>query len=247
MGVTVLPHFGAAGVDTRSRGRATDILEFMCGVDIAEIYRTETGSLSDSKTILAYGIECTNPLDRTLESASLSEQEEVETHEAWTGLQPVWPCVPGSDPNKLVYVDAFLILRKRTTMNVSGKGDMPVGYEENKHGQCGYSLEIEPELDSTGTGISVAITDAIYRNPQEQDSLTDWRTFTLELSKVEGQTDGTGATHLITLDPSDVPPDLLATNYTISRTTTLNATEWATKEISIEETFGSAIAGAWPT
>lgn len=242
-----LPGFGTVGFDSLSLARTTDLIEFRDGLDIDLVYRTETGTVSQTKTDithLAWGLApqvtqgptLQNPLGRTLESVTLTESENVATHEAY---------IDGNLPplDKLVFIDGFLILSKEVTMTVTGFGDLPVGYEENLHGTPGYDLEIATAIPGDGS-VSVAIEDAILINPRQDRSITDWHKFTFELRKVVPQDDGVGAAHLVT--GVDIPAQVLAGNYTISRTTTFSAEAWATAEVTIEEHYGTARADIWP-
>jgi len=239
-----LPGFGTVGFDSLSLARTTDLIEFRDGLDIDLVYRTETGTVSQTTTDitnLAWGLapQAENDLQRTLETVTLTESENVATHEAY---------IDGNLPplDKLVFIDGFLILSKEVTMTVTGFGDLPtagLGYEENKHGSPGYTLTLGTAIPAA-SAVSVTIEDAILINPRQDRSITDWHKFTFELRKVVPQTDGVGALHLV--QGVSIPAQVLATNFTISRTTTFSAEAWATAEVTIEEHYGSDQAGIWP-
>jgi len=231
-----LPGFGAVGVDSLSLSRNTDNLEFRDGLDVHLVYRTETGSVQRSVTrIPAWGIQGqdVNALGRTLESVSFQETEEVATHDAWTGNTP-------GTGDKLVYTDAFLILVVRQTMTVTGFGTLPTNYEESKHGTPDYDLTINSVVGS----FSVSIEDAILMNPRLDKTLTDWYKFTFELQRVISTPLPDADDHFMTGLPTP-PTEVKATNYTITRGTTLNNENWATEEITYEEHYGDTQAPDW--
>jgi len=236
-----LPGFGTVGLDSLSLARTTDLIEFRDGLDIDLVYRMESGTVSQTTTDitnLAWGLapQLVNALGQTLETVTLTESENVATHEAYIDGN-----TPGVD--KLVYIDGFLILSKEVTLSVTGFGDLPDGYTEDLHGTPGYDLQLATAIPGDGS-VFVEIEDAILINPRQDRSITDWHKFTFELRKIVPQDDGTGATHLV--QGVTIPPQVLAGNFTISRTTTFSAEAWATAEVTVEEHFGTARAGVWP-
>jgi len=234
------PRFGFSGGTSRRRARAAGNLPHRDGFVKTLYYLREDGSISLTQdTITAWGIQGSglNPLARPLESATLTETEEVVIHDTWTGVQPA----VGVDPNKLVGVDAMLIISAERRLTISGEGDLPSGYEPSKVGSQVTSFTIQSAI---GTA-TVSITDGMLTSVTDDSNLTDWTRWTLEILEYISPAEGEdGSRHLIT---ATLPGDLTAGFYTISKTTSLGREAWATVEVSVEEHFSTTAASNWPT
>jgi len=236
----VAPRFGMSGATSRRRSRAGGNLPHRDGFVKTLYYLREDGSLSESQeTITAWGIQGSglNPLARPLESATLTETEEVVIHDTWTGVQPA----VGTNPDKLVGTDAMLIISAERRLTISGEGTLPSGYEPSKVGSQVTGLTIQSAIGSA----TVSLTDGMLVSVSDDSNLTDWRKWTLEMMEFISPAEGEdGTRHLIT---ATLPGDLLAGFYTITKTTSLGREAWVTVEVSTEEHFGTAAANDWPT
>jgi len=231
-----VPNFGASGFVSRNRSRGAEQLTYIDGFDRTLYWLKESGSISvTTQTCDSYGIQGSseNVLGQALETVTLSEEENVQVHENWTGEQP-------ASGVKLIGVDCILITHAQRNLSVNGDGALPTGYTETDRGTSGKSLSLQAVI---GTA-SVSVSDGFVANVSDSDSQTDFRKFTFELQEFIPQTDGTGQTHLIT---ADIPSDVKATFYKISKTTTLSREDFASVETSIEEYFGLTQGAAWPT
>lgn len=243
------PNFGVVGADSINRSRAVQTIELTDGINIYPFIKSEDGTIAYSRTIMPfYGIQDsnTNSLNRIIESVSYSETEEAITHEA-----AVAAGVPVKGASqKLVGIDAMLILRMRKTMSVSGKGRLPTGYTETDRGAY-KTLTLSAALGD----FSVTMSNAILTNPSEVKQALDWWTYSFELAMVVAQSDGAGATHLVTVDnwdaanlgaiPGNETSNDGAPNYTIAKTINLGLEAWVTQEVSITEYFGTANGQSW--
>lgn len=234
------PKFGSSGVTTRRRTRTGESLIHRDGFEKTQYFLRESGNVSvTQETITAWGIQGSgvNPLSRPLESAVLTESEEVVLHDDWTGVQPA----TGTNPTKLIGNDAMLIVSAERRLSISGEGILPAGFEPDQVGSGGISLTIQSAIGAA----TVSITNGFFMSLNDDTSRTDFTRWTIELmeyiSPVEGED---GSRHLITVT---VPDDITATRYTLSKTTSLGREAWATTETTVEEHFSTTAAGNWPT
>jgi len=165
--MAVAPRFGASGATSRRRSRTAENLIFRDGFVKTPYFRKEGGSVSETQeTVTAWGIQGSglNPLGRPLESVTLTETEEVIMHETWSGLQPT----TGASPNKLIGVDAILIVSAERRLTVSGQGDLPASYDETDVGKGEQSLTIQTAIGSS----TISISDAFLTSVSDDASLT---------------------------------------------------------------------------
>lgn len=236
----VAPNFGVSGASSRRRSRTGENLIFRDGFVKTSYFRREGGSIAETvETVTAWGIQGSglNSLGKPLESVTLTETEEVVIHDTWTGEQPS----EGATPVKLVGVDAALIVSAERRLTVTGYGSLPSGYEETDVGKGDIALTLYSAIGSS----SVSISDAFLSSVSDDASLTDFTRWTLEFVEFISPDEGDdGSEHLIT---ATIPDDVTATNYTITKTTTLGREAFVTVETSIEEHFSTAQAGEWTT
>ena len=236
---SVIPNFGMSGATTRRRARGAEQIMLRDGFEKIPFFSREAGSISEGREVItAWGLEpsSSNPMATPLESVSLSETEEVVTHDTWTGTQP------SRDNNapKLLGVDAMLIVSAERRLTVTGKGNIPTSYKAPLVGSGGVSLTFKTAIGSE----TIVITDALYVSLSDDASLTDFTRWSMEFLEYLSPANGEdGSRHLITVTN---PVDVLATLYQITRTTTFGMEAWATQEISITEFFGTSAATDWP-
>lgn len=222
------PAFGASGVTSRSRQHAVDRVEHIDGLDRHLYIRSESGTIAESDDICgSWGLESetTNQFGRSLRTVTLTETEEVVTHEIWTNNTPAQTGLT----DKLVGVDCIVKVRLEQRVSVQGIGDLPVGYRVTNLG----SLK-DIDIDTAIGPSNIAVTQMFFENVSDEASTTDFTTFTLEFVKYTPQTDPTGQNDLISLS---LPTDVNSTYYRITRTTTFSAEGFATTEVSVEEIY----------
>lgn len=222
------PAFGASGVTSRSRQHSVDRVEHVDGLNRHLYVRSEAGTISESDDICgSWGIhgEDVNQFSRSLRSVTLTETEEVVTHEIWTGNSPAQTGIS----DKLVGVDCIVKVRLEQRVSITGIGDLPAGYRVSN---CGSLKDID--VDTAIGTTEIAETGMFLENVNEESSTTDFTSWSIELSKFTPQTDSTGQADLISLT---LPSDVQSTYYRITRTTTLSAEGFATIEVSVEEIY----------
>lgn len=222
------PAFGASGVTSRSRQHSVDRVEHVDGLDRHLYIRSETGTISESDDICgSWGIEgeATNQFSRSLRSVTLTETEEVVTHEIWTGNNPAQTGIT----DKLVGVDCIVKVRLEQRVSITGLGDLPTGY---KVSDCGSLKDID--VDTAIGATNIAVTGMFLESVNDEASTTDFQSWSIELTKYTPQTDPTGQADLLSVT---LPSDVQSTYYRVTRTTTLSAEGFATIEVSVEEIY----------
>lgn len=222
------PDFGASGVNSRTRAHSVDRVEHVDGLDKNLYIRSEQGTITERNDICgSWGIEAeaTNQFGRSLRSVTLTETEEVVTHEIWSGATPAQTGIT----DKLVGVDCIVKTRLEQRISIQGIGSLPTGYRNTNLGSL-KDISVQTAIGAT----IVACDDMFFESLSDDANMTDFTGFNLEFTKFTPTTDPTGQANLISLS---LPADVQATFYKISRTTTLSAEGFATTEVSIEEIY----------
>ena len=235
---SIIPNFGMSGASSRRRARGAEQLILRDGFTKTPFFSRESGSVAETQeTITSWGIESSdsNPFATPLESVSLSETEEIVTHDTWTGNQPS----RANNAPKLLGVDAMLIVSAERRLSVTGKGTIPPGYTADFVGSGGVSLTIKTAIGSS----QISLTDALFVSVSDDASLTDFTRWSLEFQEFLSPANGEdGSRHLISVT---LPTDVQATFYQITKTTNFGMESFVTQEISITEFFSVAAASAW--
>lgn len=222
------PEFGASGVTSRSRSHSVDRVEHVDGLDKHLYIRSEQGQITERDDICgAWGIESetTNQFGRSLRSITLTETEEVVTHEIWSEATPAQTGIT----DKLVGFDCIVKTRLEQRVSIAGIGALPTGYRNTNLGSL-KDISIQTAIGSE----TIEVDDMFFDSLNDEATTTEFTGFTLEFTKYTPQTDLTGQADLLSIT---LPSDVQASFYKITRTTSFSAEGFATQEIAIEELY----------
>jgi hypothetical protein len=230
--------FGAAGsVEQESHSYMTDQLEFKDGfdTDIFSLKFTDTLRRSNpSACALTYGIgksddSSRNSLGKPLDTVTMVEAEEATTPHMLATQPEVVPALG----DKLTYADGLIFFRKKITITINGRGDPPVGLTEADRGNTFAG----PVLIKPAKGDSPVIneSDLYIARVDVNKQVTNWYTFTIELTKYVGNTVENAEENMITPTLFTIPElDAISAYYKITRTTTLSGNDKSNIEESVE-------------
>ena len=232
------PKFGCFGaVEQETHGFNTDRLEFRDGFDTEMFSLKFTDSWRRSAPSFCaqtYGIgksddATRNSLGRPLDTVTMAEDEEVTTPH----MIATQPDVSPSLGDKLTYTDGLIFTRKKVTVTINGKGELPEGMTENDRGNTfAGRVMIKPAVGDT----PIIDDSGFYISRVERGkTVTDWQKFTIELVKYIGNSVANARQNMIA--PSlftEAELDAVSQWYKITRTTTLNATDKANVEETVE-------------
>lgn len=232
------PKFGCAGaVESESHAFATDQLEFRDGFD------TEIFSLKFTDTLRrgnpsfcaqTYGIgkssdPTRNSLGVPLDTVTMAEEEECTTPHMLATQPDTAPALG----DKLTYTDGLIFFRKKITITINGRGEPPAGMQESDRGNTFVGeVLIKPAVGD----LPLVQESGLYVNRVElSKSVTDWKKFTVELTKYIGNTVVNAQQNMIEPQLFTIAElDAISAWYKISRTTTLNGTDKANVEETVE-------------
>jgi len=232
------PKFGCAGsVESESHGFATDQLEYRDGFDTDIFSLKFTDNLrrgNPSFCAQTYGIgkstdRTRNSLGVPLDTVTVTETEECTTPH----MLATQPDTSPDLGDKLTYTDGLIFFRKKITITLNGRGDPPVGMTAADRGNT-YTGEV---ILKPAVGDSPAIQEnGLYINRVElRKSVTDWQKFTIELTKFVGNTVANARQNMIEPQLFTIAElDAISQWYKITRTTTLNGTDKANVEETVE-------------
>jgi hypothetical protein len=230
--------FGCAGnVESESHGFATDQLEYRDGFDTDIFSLKFTDNLrrgNPSFCAQTYGIgKSTDPtrnsLGVPLDTVTMTETEECTTPH----MLATQPDTSPELGDKLTYTNGMIFFRKKITITINGRGDPPAGMAPEDRGNT-YAGEV---ILKPAVGDSPAIQESgLYINRVElSKTVTDWQKFTIELTKFVGNTVENAQQNMITPQLFSIAElDAISQWYKITRTTTLNGTDKANVEETIE-------------
>ena len=232
------PKFGTAGaVEQETHGFNTEQLEFRDGFDTSMFslkFTDQWRRSAPSYCAQTYGIgksddPTRNSLGRPLDTVTMAEEEEVTTPH----MLPTQPDVSPSLGDKLTYTDGLIFTRKKITITINGKGDLPVGMTEADRGN---TFEGEVMIKPAVGDLPMIQESGLYISRVEKGkTVTDWQKFTIELIKYIGNTVEHARDNMIVPSLfSEVELDAVSPWYKITRTTTLNATDKSNVEESAE-------------
>jgi len=234
----VYPRFGAAGsVESEVHGYDTERLEFRDGFDTELFSLKFTDTLrrsAPSSCAATYGIgksddPTRNSLGVVLETVTMVEDEEVTTPH----MLATQPGVSPSLGDKLTYTDGLIFFRKRVSITLVGRGDPPSGMGTAARGNTYTStITIKPAV---GDAPYVSESGLYIARVEIEKGVTDWEKFTIELEKFVGNTVPNAQQNMITPTLFTIAElDAISAWYKITRTTTLNQTDKANIEESVE-------------
>ena len=230
--------FGAAGsVESEDHEYNADQLEWHDGFDTDLFPLKFTDVLTRDKPsscAATYGIGKSDDMTRNslglaLDSVTMVEAEEI-TPPHMLATQPDTEPALG---DKLTYTDGLIFTRKKITITITGRGELPTGLQPGDRGKT-YADEL---LLKPAVGDAPAIQESnLFIAPlRESKKSTDWRSFTITLTKYVGNTVANARVNMIT--PSlftKAELDAISPWYKITRTTTLSGTGPANIQESVE-------------
>jgi hypothetical protein len=232
------PKFGAAGAtESETHGFLTDQLEFRDGFETDIFSLKFTDNLrrgNPSFCAQTYGIgksddPTRNSLGVPLDTVTMAEEEQCTTPHM-IATQPETSPALG---DKLTYANGLIFFRKKITITINGRGDPPAGMQPADRGNT-YAGEV---LIKPAVGDSPAIQESgLYVSRVEvSKSVTDWQKFTVELTKYIGNTVANAQQNMISPQLfTEVELDAISDWYKLTRTTTLNGTDKANVEETVE-------------
>lgn len=233
------PKFGAAGaVEQETLTYGTDELEYRDGfsTDVFDLKHTNTLKRSaPSFAAATYGIgastdDTRNSLGVPFDTVTLAEEEETTNpHMVATN--------PGVSPalgDKLTYCDGVIYHRVRKTLTLNGKGDPPEGMTEANRGETfADAILIKPAVGDTP-----AIDEPggwYIRRVELGKTVSDWQKFTVEMVKYIGNTPENAQDNILTPTLFTTGElDAISAYWKLSRTITLNATDKANVDETVE-------------
>jgi hypothetical protein len=159
----------------------------------------------------------------------MTEEEECTTPH----MLATQPDTAPSLGDKLTYTDGLIFFRKKITITINGRGDPPAGMQPADRGNT-FAGEV---LLKPAVGDSPGIQESgLYVNRVElSKSVTDWQKFTVELTKYIGNTVAQAQQNMIEPHLFTIAElDAISAWYKISRTATLNGTDKANVEETVE-------------
>lgn len=233
------PKFGCAGaVESDVHTFNTDQLEFRDGfkTDIFSLKFTDTVRRSNpSSCAHTYGIGESIDSERNSLGVPLDTVTMVETEECTTPhMLATQPDMEPDLGDKLTYTDGLIFFRKKITITINGRmRELPDGLKEEDRGNTFEDvITIKPALGDA----PVISESGLYINRVEvAKSVTDWKKFTIELTKYVPNTVALAQENII--EPSlftETELDAISPWYKITRTTTLNGTDKANVDESVE-------------
>ena len=231
--------FGTSGtVESDTHGFTAEQLEYQDGFETAlfplkwlDNWRKDRPSFCAQTYGIGQSIDPTrNSLGRALDTVSMVEAEETTTPH-------MLATEPGVEPalgDKLTYTDGLIFTRKKVTITINGRGDLPVGFTEDQRGKT-YEGDLLI-MPAVGDQPIVSENGGLFINRVEKgESVTDWNKFTIELTKFYGNTPANAQTNMITPTLFTLQELQAVTPwFKITRTTTLNSKDKANVEESVD-------------
>jgi len=232
------PRFGCAGtVESETHAYNTDQLEYRDGFDTDIFSLKFTDSLKRSNPSFCaqtYGIgksddPSKNSLGVPLDTVTMTEEEECTTPHM-IATKPDQSPILG---DKLTYTDGLIFFRKKITITINGRGDPPAGMQPADRGNTyAGNVTIKPAV---GDQPAISESDLYINRVEVSKTVTDWQKFVVELVKYVGNTVAQAQENMITPSLFSIAElDAISQWYKITRTTTLNGTDKANVEETVE-------------